>query len=162
MQDKHGLLFLGQRSDGLADEFLYLVLFPSGLGIVRVRSHKELFTPVLVFEPAMEFSPPAEFPVIPIEVPAAVDGDSVNPGGDEAIMPELSGRSINMEKNVLSHILGILAVVEQTGTKAKDFISKTIDEHFEGVDVFFCDFLQQFPVVYRLRNLDFGTPLNQI
>lgn len=162
MQDQHGLLFLGQRSDGLADKFSCLVLFPSGLGIVRVRCHKGLFTPALVFEPAMEFPPPAEFPVIPIEVPAAVDGDSVNPGGDKAIVPEFSGRLINLEKHFLGDVLAILRVVEQTGTQAKDFILKTIDEHFEGAEVFFCDSPQQFPVVYRLRNLDFGTPLNQM
>jgi len=162
MQDQHGLLFLGQRSDGLADEFSCLVLFPGGLGIVRVRCPKGLFTPALVFEPAMEFSPPAEFPIITIEVPAAVDGDSVNPGGDETIVPEFSGRSINLEKNFLGDVLAILRVVEQTGTQAKDFILKTIDEHFEGAEVFFCDSPQQFPVVYRLRNLDFGTPLNQM
>src|SRR4030042_6080536 len=110
----------------------------------------------------MEFSPEAEFPVVAPEFPAAVNGDPINPGGDEAIVTEFSGRSINLEKNVLSDIFGILAVVEQTGTQAKDFVLKTIDEHFEGPEVFFCDSPQQFPVVYRLRNLDFGPPLNQM
>jgi len=155
-------LFLGQRSDGLVDELSCLVLSPGRFGVVRVGRNKGLFIPALFFEPEMKFSPSAEFPVIAIEIPAAVDGNSVDPGGDKGIVPELSGRLINLEKHFLSDVLAILRVVEQAGTQDKDFILKTIDEHFEGAQVLFRDSPQQFPVVYRLRNLDFGTPLNQV
>ena len=55
-----------------------------------------------------------------------------------------------------------LRVIEQTEAEVQDFVLKAIDEYFEGSVVLFCDSPQQFPVVYRLRNLDFDTPLNQI
>ena len=77
-------------------------------------------------------------------------------------MPEFSRRLINLKEYLLGDIFGILRVIEQTEAEVQDFVLKAIDEYFEGSVVLFCDSPQQFPVVYRLRNLDFDTPLNQI
>jgi hypothetical protein len=162
MQDKHGLLFLGQRSNGLPDEFFCLVLVPGGLGIVCLRCRKDRIVPADVLKLPTEPSPPPEFPVIAIEIPAAVEDDPIDPSGNEAIVPEFSRRLINLKEYLLGDIFGILRVIEQTEAEVQDFVLKAIDEYFEGSVVLFCDSPQQFPVVYRLRNLDFGTPLNQI
>jgi len=162
MEDEHGLLLLGQRSDRLPDEFSRLVHCPGGRGVDPVGRHEARPAPTLVFEPAAEFSPPPEFPVIAIEVPAAVDGDPINPGGDAAIVPEGPGRFIHLEKNVLGDVLGILRVAEQAGAKAENSVLKAIDENLEGAKVFGRDSPQQFPIIDRFRNLNRGTPLNQV
>lgn len=161
MEDEHRLLLLGQQSDRLPDEFSRLVHCPGGRGVVPVGRHEARPAPVLVFEAAAEFSPPPEFPVIAVKVPAAVDGDPVNPGGDAAIVPEGPGRLIHLKKNVLGDVLDILRVAEQAGAQAEDSALKSIDENLESAEVFGRGPPQQFPVVHRFRSLDFGTPLDQ-
>ena len=115
VEDKHGLLFLRQRSDRLPDERSCLVHCPGGRGVVPVGRHEARPGPVLVLKPPAEFSPLPEFSIVAVEVPAAVDGDPIYPGRDAAVVSERSGRSIHLKKNVLSDVLGVLRVIEQAG-----------------------------------------------
>ena len=147
IEDEHGLLFLGQGIDGLPDEPPGLVHRPSGCGIVHVGRYDAgpALTPVL--ESPAEFAPSSELPVVAVEVPTAVDGDPIDPGGDAAIPPECSGCFKDLEKNVLGDVLGVLRVTQQAGAQAEDPALKATDKSFERSEVFGRDPPQQFLIV---------------
>jgi hypothetical protein len=95
---------------------------------------------VFTLQSPTETVEPAEPPVVPDEIQAAIDRDPVNPGRDTALVPEFSGRPVNLEENLLSHILGVLAIVKEIEACVQDQSLKTIDEPGESQVVFFGDF----------------------
>ena len=115
VEDKHFLLLFRQRGDRLPDERSRLVQCQGGSGVDSVRGLGTRPAPGLVLEVLTEFCYLPEFSVISVEVPAPVDRDPIDPGGDEAIMPECRGRSVDLKEDVLGDILGILRVAEQAG-----------------------------------------------
>ena len=162
IENEHSLLLLGQRGDRLTDELSRLVHSPGGCGVIPVGRYEDRPAPDFILDPSAQLSPLSEFSIIAIEVPAAVDGDSIYPGGDAAIVPECSGRFVYLKKNVLRDVLGILRVAQQAVAQAEDSVLIAIDEGLESSEVFGRNPPQQFSFIHRFRDLDLGAPLDRV
>ena len=64
----------------------------------------------------------------PFPIQAAVDRDSVQPGGQRGISPEIADAPIGLQKNLLNDILTLFSVERDPEGDGKNLFTKTTDQ----------------------------------